>query len=357
MRVLLSGGGTAGHINPAIAIAKHIQKKEKNANILFVGTPFGMENKFVPREGFEIKHVQVSGLKRKLTFENVKIAFRFIKAIQDSKKIIKEFKPDVVIGTGGYVCAPVIFAAHKMGIPSIIHEQNVFPGLVVKMVSDKVDITAISFEETKDYLKKAKRVELTGNPIRENILNKTKKESGEPLVMISGGSLGADSINNAIVELLSMPGQDYYGIVMSTGERNYEKVMAKIKEKGIKLPENKKILPYIYNMDEVLAESDLAITRGGAITVSELCAIGKPSIIIPSPNVVHDHQTYNARFMEKKGAAVMIKEEDLSGEILAQQIKLLLSNKENLEKMSQAGKEIGILTACETIYNFVKELM
>lgn len=358
LRALFSGGGTAGHINPAIAIAKHIAEMEKNSEILFIGACGGMEEKLVPRAGFDIKCVPVMGLKRKLSIDAARAAVKFVAAYRASKKIIKEFRPDVVIGTGGYVCAPVLFAASQLKIPSIVHEQNVFPGLAVRMLAPRVDITAISFEDTEKYLKNPKKVLLTGNPIRQGILRaKRPKKAGEPVVLISGGSLGADSINRALIELLSLPGQGYYGIIASTGERNYDEVMAEITRRNIILPENKKILPYIHDMDTALASADIAVTRGGAITVSELLAIGKPAIIIPSPNVVNDHQTYNARFMEKRGAAVVITEDKLSGQVLAGQIKTLLSNPETLEKMSRAGRAAAIVNAVYTIYSEILQLI
>ena len=358
MRIVLSGGGTGGHIYPAIAIANYIREKHPDAEFLFIGNAGGMEADLVPRAGYAVRYIRIQGLRRKITFENVKTAVRFVTARLAAGKILKEFAPDVVIGTGGYVCLPVLLAASSLKIPALVHEQNVFPGLAVRVAGRYAD-TAISFPETEKYFKKPpKRVILTGNPIRPSLLTaEKKKKTGEPLVLISGGSLGAGRINDALVSLLKMEGQDYYGIIAATGKRNYEEVMEKIRAAGIRLCENKKIVPYIHNMDEVMAEADIAVSRAGAISVSELCAMGKPAILIPSPNVTNDHQTYNARFMEKKGAAVMIREENLNGEVLAAQIKFLLSDKENLEKMSQAGKEIGITTACDTIYNFVKELM
>lgn len=356
MRVLISGGGTAGHINPAIAIAKYFCKKDSNTKILFIGTANGMEQNLVPKEGFDIVSIDVSGMKRSLTPENLKIILKAIKSVGKSKKIISEFKPDIVIGTGGYVCGPVLLAASKMKIPTIIHEQNVPPGMVVNMLTSRVDVTAISFKDTKKLLKKPKRVVLTGNPIRENILSIGENLDEKPLVMISGGSLGAKKVNDAVMELLALPGQGYYNICASVGERYYEDFIKEMHEKGITACEGKKVLPYIYNMDDVLSRSSLAITRAGAITVSELCAIGKPAILIPSPNVVHDHQTKNAMFMEKVGAAVVITEDKLCGKKLADEIFSLLKNKERLSKMSEAGKKIGITDATAAIYSLAQEL-
>ncbi len=356
MRIVLSGGGTGGHIYPAIAIANFIKEKEPDTEFLFVGNEGGMEARLVPRAGYDIRYIRVQGLRRSLSLDNLKTAVRLVASLRAAKKILKDFRPDVVIGTGGYVCLPVMLAAAKLKIPSLVHEQNVFPGLSVRLSSGKAD-TAISFPETEKYFKKPpKRVILTGNPIRPEVLRaQEKKEAGEPLVLISGGSLGAKKINDTLVDLLKMGGQDYYGIIASTGEKNYDAVMQKIRDEKIRLCENKKILPYIHNMDAVLQNADLAITRAGAITISELCALGKPAILIPSPNVTNDHQTYNARAMEESGAAVLLPETELSGEVLAGQIKTLLSNRGHLENMSRAARECAITDACERIYAWVRE--
>ncbi len=356
MRVLLSGGGTGGHIYPAIAIANYIKEQKPDTEFLFIGNEGGMEAKLVPRAGYAIRYIRVQGLRRKLTLENLKTAVRLVTSFGAAKKILREFRPDVVIGTGGYVCLPVMLAAGKLGIPSLVHEQNVFPGLAVRLASGKAD-TAISFPETEQFFKKKpKRVILTGNPIRPEVLRaKDDKAPGEPLVLISGGSLGAAKINDTLIELLKMGGQDYYGIIASTGERNYEAVMQRIKDEKIRLCENKKILPYIYNMDEVMAKASLAVTRAGAITVSELSARGRAAILIPSPNVTNDHQTYNARAMEKSGAAVLIPESELSGEVLAGQIKTLLSNPKVLLDMEEAARGCAITDACQRIYDWVTE--
>ena len=209
MRVLLTGGGTAGHINPAIAIANYIKEKESGSEFLFVGTQRGLEKTLVPKCGYEIKFIEVMGLRRSLTMENIKVLVNYIKSINDAKRIIKEFKPDVVIGTGGYVCAPVVKAAAALKIPTLIHEQNVFPGLAIKMLSKKADITAISFPETRDMMK-AKNMVLTGNPLRPNLFEKhdidvLRAQYGfdeKPIVLMFGGSLGAGKMNEALVEMI-----------------------------------------------------------------------------------------------------------------------------------------------------------
>ncbi len=359
MKILLSGGGTGGHINPAIAIANHVMQKNPQAEILFVGNEGGMESRLVPRAGYPIEYIRVSGLKRRITMENIKTAVRLLTSFHAAKKILKQFEPDVVIGTGGYVCLPVMLAAIEMKIPSLIHEQNVFPGLAVRLVAGRADVTAISFPETERYFKKPpKHLMVTGNPIRPALLRKMqKKKTGEANVLWFGGSLGAAKLNETLTELLGMDGQDYYGILAATGEANHAAVMEEIAAKKIRPCENKKIVPYIYNMEEALAEADLAVTRAGAITVSELCALGKPAILVPSPHVTNDHQTYNARAMEAYGAAVVIPETEFSGEVVADQIKRLLSDRAALSKMGEAAKKYAICDACDRIYSWIEQIV
>ncbi|MBO5930304.1 MAG: UDP-N-acetylglucosamine--N-acetylmuramyl-(pentapeptide) pyrophosphoryl-undecaprenol N-acetylglucosamine transferase, partial [Clostridia bacterium] len=271
MKVLISGGGTAGHINPAIAIAKRMQK-EYNADILFVGKESGLEKTLVPKEGFSIRYIDVEGLLRKLTLKNFAVAAKYLRAISDAKKIIREFAPDVVVGTGGYVCAPVLSAAHALKIPVLVHEQNVFPGMTVKMAARFAECVAISFEDTMQYVsKKAKKAcVLTGNPLRENMLELSyeaaRAELGiddTPFVVTVGGSLGARTINQALVEIMQLDETTKFRLLGSTGQRFYDAVLAQIDK--TKLDETKTIVPYIYNMDKVLPAADLVIARAGAI--------------------------------------------------------------------------------------------
>lgn len=361
MRILLSGGGTAGHINPAVAIAKTVLAHEPQSEVLFVGTPKGMEQRLVPKEGFKIKSVEVMGLRRSLTLENVKVAINYFTSIRDAGKIIDEFKPDVVVGTGGYVCAPVVKAAFKRKIPTLIHEQNVFPGLAIKMLAKKADVTAISFDETREMMQ-GKNLVLTGNPLRPNLFDnidgeRVRRELGfdsRPIVLVFGGSLGAEKINSALVEMLKSGGLDF-NIIASTGEKHYDGVMKELE--GTALGDNVKILPYIYNMNEIFALADLAVCRGGAITVSEINALGKASVIIPSPYVAHDHQTYNAKYLEKNGAAILLPEAQLSGKTLRSAIEKTVVNGAELEKMRAASKKIGITDGCESIYREIRKII
>ena len=362
MKILVSGGGTAGHINPAIAIAKRM-KREYNAEILFVGRENGMEKDLVQKEGFDIKYIEVEGLIRKLTFKNVKVLAKYITAIKKAKKIIKGFSPDVVVGTGGYVCAPVMKAANKLGIPTLIHEQNVFPGMTVKMSAAFVNCVATSFEDMKKYVsdKVASKCVLTGNPLRENLFDLSYEEARDRLgikdkifVVTVGGSLGARTINNALCDIVNNCAGEGVMILGGTGERFYDEVMGAVDED--KINENVEIVPYIYNMNEVLPAADLIVARAGAVTVSELCALGCPAILIPSPNVTHNHQEYNAKSVADRGAAVMIPERDIKGNIVSDTVKELLANREKLDEMSEKAKKMAIADGTKRICDIVAEL-
>lgn len=363
MKVLISGGGTAGHINPAVAIAKRMQK-EYNADILFVGKESGLEKTLVPKEGFDIKYIDVEGLVRKLTFKNIAVAAKYVRAISNAKKIIRAFAPDVVVGTGGYVCAPVLTAAHALKIPVLVHEQNVFPGMTVKMAARFADCVAISFEDTMRYVsEKAKKAcVLTGNPLRENMLELSYEAARSalgiaddtPFVVTVGGSLGAKTINDALVEIMQLDEDINFRLLGGTGQRFYDEVLQQIDK--TKLDETKKIVPYIYNMDQVLPAADLVIARSGAITVSELCALGRPAILIPSPNVTHNHQEYNAKSVQDRGAAVMICERDLMPGVVAQTVKELLANPEKRAQMSENAKKNAITDGTKRICDLVARL-
>ncbi len=360
MRILLSGGGTAGHINPAVAIAKVVLAHEPDSQVLFVGTPNGMEQRLVPKEGFEIKSVEVMGLRRKLTLENIKVAANYFTSIRDAGKIIDGFKPDVVVGTGGYVCAPVVKAAFKRHIPTLIHEQNVFPGLAIKMLAKKADVTAISFDETRNMMQ-AKNMVLTGNPLRPDLFSDIDGEAvrmelgfdDKPIVLVIGGSLGAEHINDALAKMIKN-GFGGFNLVAATGEKHYNSFMASLEGAGA--APNVRILPYIYNMKDMFAVADLVIARAGAITVSELNALGKASILIPSPYVAHNHQEYNARYLEKNGAAKVLLESELSAEALKKAIETSIADPAALAEMCRCSKKIGITDGGEAIYRELKRI-
>ncbi|NMA67760.1 MAG: undecaprenyldiphospho-muramoylpentapeptide beta-N-acetylglucosaminyltransferase [Clostridiaceae bacterium] len=363
MKYIISGGGTGGHIYPGLAIAKEIKTKEPDADILFVGTKHGLEGKLVPREGYDIKFIEVSGFKRKLSLDTLKTVFKLFKSFGRIMKILNEYKPDAVIGTGGYVCGPVVFSAALKKIPTIIHEQNAFPGVTNKILARYVDGVAISFEESRKRFKAKSKITLTGNPVRNEIFEidrnaaraKLNIPGNVPLVVVFGGSLGAERINECIREMINSHCNDIpYHLIISTGMKHYEEFMRNIK---VKLPPTIKVEPYLYNMVEILASCDVVVCRGGAITISEISALGIPSIIIPSPYVAENHQEYNARALEQKGAAVVILENQLNPAILYGQIQKLISDKELRHKMHVNAKKFGKRNSASAIYSLLKEIM
>ena len=364
MRVIFAGGGTGGHINPAISIADYAKSRDNSFEALFIGTERGLEKKLVPQAGYDIKYIDIAGFDRKNMLKNVEVIKKLIKSRKDCRRIIREFKPDCVVCTGGYVSGPVAMAAYKEGVNALIHEQNVYPGLTVKGSEKYVKYLALSFDETVNLLKAKEKCVVTGNPIRGEILTADKKEAREKLgidkkfVLIFGGSLGADRINNTVISMLpELKERKDIHLLFGTGERNYEKVCNAAKEKGItENDDNIEIVPYINNMAEVMAAADLVVARSGAITVSELAALKKPSVLIPSPNVVRNHQEQNAREIEKCGGAVVITEAELTPEVLFGKIAALLGDNEKLDSMSQSLETAAKTDALEKLYDLMIDM-
>lgn len=365
MKVVLSGGGTAGHINPAISIAKKILEKEPDSQILFVGTPGGMENKLVKKEGFPIRHVNVKGFQRKLSVENVKVALLAITSITEAKKILREFDPDIVIGTGGYVSWPVLRAATKLKIPTLIHEQNALCGLTTQRLSKYVSRVCISFEASREYLKcRDERIVLSGNPVNPDLgkLSRAKCRSelgiSGPFLLSFGGSLGARVLNEnmfRVAKEYSLRRPIFH--THAFGAREYEKWMQKEKEEGICRFGNVKFSDYIYDMPRQLSASDLVICRAGAITLAELAVMGKPAILIPSPNVTDNHQYKNALVYQKAGAAVLIEEKDLTPFRLIKEIDQIIKNPDTLRKMGENMKKLALENATDIIWHEIRKLV
>ena len=363
MKVIFAGGGTGGHINPAISIADYAKNHNDSFETLFIGTKRGLETKLVPNAGYNIEYIDVEGFNRKNMLKNVKIAAKLVKAVSDCKKIIKKFKPDCIVLTGGYVSGPVAMAAGALKVPALIHEQNVYPGLTVKGAEKYVTYTALSFDETVNEMKDKSKCVVTGNPIREEILKadykKSRAELGikRPFVLIFGGSLGAERINTTVVDMLDkIVAENKIDLLFGTGDRNHEKVMSAIKEKGIELNEHVRVVPYINDMAQCMAAADVVIARSGAITVSEIAALGRPSILIPSPNVVRNHQEQNAREFERNGAAAVITEAELSADVLYNKLDEMISDKIGMKSMSEALKAMAKTDALGKLYNLMKKM-
>ena len=369
MKILLAGGGTAGHINPALAIAGFIKSKRPDTEFLFIGNKGGMEQRLVPQAGFPIKSITISGFKRsfspKSMVENVKTVTRTFTSSHEAKKIIAEFKPDICIGTGGYVSGPVVRTAAKMGIPCIIHEQNAYPGVTNKMLSKSVKKVMVAVPDAKKYFPKSDIV-ITGNPVRGEILTVDKAEARKqlrlderPVVLSFGGSLGARKVNEAVADLIARSGKDgKYQHIHAYGSYG-EWFPSLVKEKGalISVCDNLDIRPYIDNMPECMAAADLVICRAGAITLSEIQAMGKPAILIPSPNVAENHQYHNAMALVNAGAAEIIEESELTGELLMRKADEMLLDPEKLNNISENSRKTAITDANERIYSVVKKVL
>lgn len=361
MRVIFAGGGTGGHINPAISIADYARSHDKDFEALFIGTEKGLEKKLVPDAGYKIEYIDIQGFDRSHLLSNIKTLEKLFTSVNKCKKIIKEFKPDCIVCTGGYVSGPVTVAAHKTHVPSLIHEQNVYPGLTVKGSEKYVDYLALSFDETINEMKEKSKCVVTGNPIRGEILKANREESrrkmgiDRPMVLIFGGSLGAEKINNTVIDILERVAADNkIKLVFGTGDRNYDSVMRKIKGKAIN--DSIQIMPYINNMADMMAAADLVVSRSGAITVSEIAALEKPSILIPSPNVVRNHQEQNAREFERSGAAAVIVESELTSDRLYEKIMSMINDAEGMKKMSSNVKKLARTDALEKIYELMKKM-
>lgn len=357
MRVIVSAGGTGGHIYPAIAIINKIKEEEPNSEILYIGTSNRMEKDLVPSLNIKYEAIDVLGLKRKITLENIKVLYKFLSARKHCLKIIKEFDPDIVIGAGGYVTGPVIWAAKKLGKKTFIHEQNSSVGLSNKYLTKYADKIGVSFESTINMFPKDKVV-LTGNPCSEKALNmkKTNKEElgldkNKKLVLIVMGSLGSKTVNNKIVSFLDSFKNKNYEVMFITGNSYYEQV------KKLKTPSNVKIVPFINELPSLMKSTDLMISRAGASTMSEILVLGVPTIFIPSPYVTNNHQYKNAMDLVNQNAALILEEKDLNKDNLINMIDSTLNNKEEYKKMKDNLKKLGIKDSAERIYDVLKGMI
>jgi UDP-N-acetylglucosamine--N-acetylmuramyl-(pentapeptide) pyrophosphoryl-undecaprenol N-acetylglucosamine transferase len=366
-RIILAGGGTGGHIYPAIAIATGLRRDLPDANILFIGSDKGLEKDLVPKAGFELKTIRIKGFKRKLSLDTLSTIKELALGMMASWKIIAGEKPDLVIGTGGYVAGPVLFLASLSGIKTLIHEQNVKPGVTNKILSRFVDKIAISFEESHKYFPKKKTI-LTGNPVRSEIAagNRSKAlvefglNSDLPVVLCFGGSQGALRLNDAMVELISdLKDEKSFQIIHITGKGQYSKVMGQLGNKGILLDSlgHIKILPYVYNMQNAYAAADLVISRAGALTVSEISMCGKPSILVPLHTAAGNHQNYNAKHLKDHGAAVIIQDHQLSAKTLREAVEGIVFDRRRMKEMARASKELAKFDALEILLSQVKSML
>ena len=366
MRVLLTGGGTGGHVYPALAIADMIKKKDPQSEIAFVGTKKGIENKLVTAAGYKLYHVEISGIKRSLSPKNIKTAYLVLTSPYKAKKVIKEFSPNIVIGTGGYVSWPLIRAAADMGIPAMIHESNAFAGLAVRKLQKYVDVTLTNFEETAEYLDKTRRIVNVGNPMRVRPAEMTKAQARQTLginendftVLSFGGSMGAEKVNESMLTVLKDFSMKTGGVTHchAWGSQYKEKFTGLAREAEIG-GENIKLCEYIYDMSVYMTAADVVICRAGAMTLSELAVMKKPAILIPSPNVTDNHQYKNAKVVADRGGAFLVCESDsMSNEIVAC-LEKLYSDPELREQMGKQMTALARHDAGEAIYEEMLRLI
>lgn len=370
MKIMFVAGGTGGHINPAIAVANEVKRLEPNTEILFVGTEGRMETQIVPKAGFSIKTLKMNGFSRNMSVagikQNLETVCLTLKASNDAKKIISEFGPDVVVGFGGYVTGPVLRTAAKMDIKTAIHEQNAFPGVANKTLAKLVDKVMLTSAAAEKYMKCKNPPVVTGLPVRREIVKADRDfaratlglKNDDMLVLSMGGSLGADAINNAVVSMLTtLKNEKNICFLHSTGK--YGKwVGEKLKENGVAYGKgtNIEIREYIDNMDICLPACDLVISRAGASSISEIQLLGKPSILIPSPNVAENHQYHNAMTLAENGGAILIEEKNLNGEILAKTVQDLKNNPSKLNEISSNALKNAKSNALSEICRIIMSL-
>lgn len=359
MRAVLTGGGTGGHIYPAVAICEAIKKEEPESEILFMGTEHGLEKDIIPRLGYRIEFVKARGLSRKNPLKNLRTAVEYLEGYARAKKILKEFRPDVVVGTGGYVCAPVIKAASSLGISCYIHEQNAYPGLTNKLLEKDCEKVFIAFSEAAEYFKDKEKILRVGNPVRASFFEGGRREAREKLnieqdkfvILSIGGSLGAERINKAVRALCesvrnggdTLLAFENTELIVSSGRRYYEEM------KDL-AGESVAVSPYIENMDDYVKAADLVISRSGALALSELLAAGRASILVPSPNVTGNHQYHNAKSAADRGAAILIKEKELTDELLLETVAGLRADRARLEAMEREAAGMAERDAAGKIY-------
>ena len=374
MRILFACGGTGGHINPALAVANYLKAQDPETVIAFAGNPNGMEARLVPQAGYDFKPILVLGIQRRINWHNIKnnikAVFYLLPSSFRAKAIMKEFQPDIVLGTGGYVSGPVLRTAAKMGIPTITHESNAYPGVTTRLLCRYVDKVLLTVEEAKSRLDPNREYIITGNPIREEIILAGRREAREKLgipenqftILSFGGSLGAQRVNEAVADVIAWhrnkhPGEIHH--IHATGSYGVELLPRLLKEKKVDFENcaDLDIREYINDMADCLAAADVVICRAGAITLSELQAAGRAAILIPSPNVAENHQYHNAMVLAKKNAAVVIEEKNLTGAALCEQLEDFFSHPEKLRTFSENAASMAIIDANKRIADEVMSLL
>lgn len=370
MRIIFTCGGTGGHINPAIAVAKLCQERIPDCEILFIGAQGGMEENLVPREGYRLETLKISNYQRKLTpagiWHNVTTLWNMAGSMAKVKRVIREFRPDVIVGTGGYASFPALKMGAKLGIPTAVHESNAVPGLTTRMVAKDVDRILVSFEDSRSCYDHPEQVQVTGTPVRGEFLYTDREQARqalglgeEPLIVSAWGSLGAREMNKKIARFFAREAQDgLFRHIHATGSFGWKWMPQAVKEQGLDLQAHPwlELREYIYNMPQLMAAADLVICRAGAATISEVCACGVPCVMVPSPNVTDNHQEKNARVLERHGAAVVVRENECDGDSLYETVKALLQDPQRLREMGRNARKMAVVDATEQIYEVIRSL-
>ncbi len=374
LKVILSGGGTAGHVNPAIAIYEIIKKKHPDAEFLYVGTPNGVEKTLVEKEGIKFVSMEVAGFQRKMNLNNIKrnaVATKyFLESGHKAKKIIDDFKPDIVIGTGGYACEPIVHKAAAMGIKTVIHEQNAFPGVTTKILSKKADKVMLTVERAKEYIKDQDKCVVTGLPVRHGFVDRlskveAKKALGLPTdqlcILSTGGSLGAGRINETVSDLIAWYCKNNIKIshIHSYGKNGRGSFAASLQTNGVNLAEHPDFIvkEYIDNMSTCMEAADLIISRCGAGALTEIEAVGCGSILVPSPIVAENHQFYNGKVLSDGGAAIMFEQKDLTSELLIKTVSDLINDPKKLEELSENAAKLYIKDTPDRVGAVIEEVL
>lgn len=371
MKIVFTCGGTAGHINPALGVAALLRQRMPETEVLFIGAKGMMEETLVPREGFAMETVPITNIRRGMKPADIAHNLNTLKNVAVSttqaKRLLRQFRPDVAIGTGGYVCYPVLKAAHSLHIPTLVHESNAVPGLTTKMLEKTVDRILVGFEEARENYRCRDKITVTGTPVRMEFLHADRAQArrelgipeGKPLVVSVWGSLGARRMNEIAVELIRRACQDpFFCMIHSAGSRGYDAMCAALREQGLAdcAKAGFEVRQYIYDMPRVMAAADLVLCRAGASTLAELTAMGKPAVLVPSPNVTNDHQTKNARVLEEAGAAVLLREGAFGADALLGTISSLLGAPEKLRAMSERMQALSVGDATGRIADLALEL-
>ena len=371
MNVIFTCGGTAGHVNPALALAGYMEKKLGDVNVLFVGTPGGMERRLVEKSGYAFRGVEVSSFRRSVSPEgiahNLKTLRTLVTSPGQARKILKEFKPDLVVGTGGYASYPMVKYAAKAGVPTAVHESNMVPGLTTKLLENYADRIMVGFEECRNHYKHPDKIVVTGTPVRGDFFELTKEQARQklgltderPLVVSFWGSLGASGMNARMLDFFRREkeaGEPFHH-VHAVGKNGWETMRRELTARGLDKCPSLDVREYIYDMAVVMRAADLVICRAGASTVSEITALAVPTIIVPSPYVTNNHQEKNARILEKHGGAVLLLEPECTGDKLYETARDILSSDRRRAAMSRGMAELGILDATERIYQTVMALV